>query len=260
MRTKLPLLAFAALVLALPAHEAGAAIKWTFTCSTNCNPDTYAYGNTRSTTTSGVTVTASAWANTVGSGNTALENAYLGLYSGGLGVTNRDRSNGDTGEGIDPEHAMDNEIRYDSIVFSFSQVIDLAQVQLGWYSTDSDITILRYAGSGNPITSPTGINDGTTTYPGLISEGWELIGHYSDLTTSVVDVNAANKTSSYWMIMAYNPSVGSDQGWTKGNDYVKLLSLWGDKPPSNGTPEPGSMALFATIVAAVALMRRRTRG
>ena len=93
------MLAVAGLMAVAPAM---AASTWTFS---NRN-DASGNGNTETYTSGGVSVTASAWANTVGSSNTLLETAHLGSYGGGLGVTNRDKNSGDSGEGSDPEHGL----------------------------------------------------------------------------------------------------------------------------------------------------------
>jgi hypothetical protein len=219
-----------------------------------------------------VTVTGKAYANTGntnGGTNNALQTAYLGSYSGGWGGTNRDGQNGagDTSEGtpsntVAPEHGVDNNDRYDIVLFSLGEAMNLTQVQLGYFPDDSDITVLAYTGGG----SPADLANGTTTYAALTSTlAWTLVGHYSnvkDLPSDTVNLNTSSETanpnlvSSHWLVGAYNPLVGSDPGWTKGNDYVKILALWAEKP-SNGTPEPNGMALFAATLAALVWARGR---
>jgi hypothetical protein len=102
----------------------------------------------------------SAWSNTKNSTTAAdayIEKAYLASYSGGLGVTNRDgvSGGGDTYEGTIaqtsvPGHTLDNAARYDSMLFDFGagKSFQLKSVTVGWWQTDSDLTILAYTGTG----------------------------------------------------------------------------------------------------------------
>ncbi|MBK8120481.1 MAG: PEP-CTERM sorting domain-containing protein [Sulfuritalea sp.] len=82
-------------------------------------------------------------------------------------------------------------------------------------------------------------------------------------------INTANVYSSYWLIGAYNPLAGTDNGFTAtGIDYVKLASVTGvvcvggtgpncGTPPSQ-VPEPGSLALVGfALMGMVGLRKRR---
>jgi hypothetical protein len=240
--------------------SAFAAISWNFT---SC-PDA-----TCTQTTSTITAKAYAWSTTAndsgGGSNNAMETAYLRSYgSSGLGVTNRDQQVGtcsgdeDCGEadGTAPEHAVDNNDRRDSILFTFSEAIKLTQVAIGWpasntSSNDSDITVLRYAGTGTPTLAG-------QTVAEMVAAGWKLAGHYSDVAdetgpNNTADVNAPAYESKYWLIGAYN-SLFSPTGWTTGNDYVKFLVLAGTQ--TTQVPEPSTLLLFG-IAAMAGLWRRR---
>lgn len=165
----------------------------------------------------------------------------------------------DLNENISPEHAVDNNQRYDMALLSFSSVVKLTQMRLGWYSNDSDVTVMAYTGAGAP--SLVG-----KTYGQLAAalSGWTVVGNYSNIGTLTANINAGGVFSSYWLIGAYNPLVsGSNTGsmLSDGFDYVKLASVsgcvqgsTGCNPPSK-VPEPGSLALMG--IGLLGLMRMR---
>ena len=175
MRTKIIL---GILLLMLLPQAVFAAVKYTWGVSGACTGgDANGFGNNcpLAAPTTSTTAKAYAYSTTYGSGADTgqLENAYLGSYSGGLGVINRDgvtatsgcTSSVDCGEGtpasqLIPEHAMDNNGRYDSILFSFTDKVSLTALQIGYPAEgtttcngvpcDSDITVLAYTGSDTP--------------------------------------------------------------------------------------------------------------
>lgn len=281
--------------LALPAV---AATSWTFTsggCTSNCTGS--------GPGAAGVKVTAGAYSDTNGvdgSSSRTIETAYLGSYSGGLGVTNRDNSCAnqpdqascnqsssyrtqylDYQEGNDPEHSMDNNERYDSILFSFSEAIKLETISVGWSSNDADMSVLAYKPTGAQSATPTLTGK---TYGDLLNSGWTLVGNYCDVQDSAPSgsagsavVNPLSLVSSYWLVMAYNDvfksggcvdaSPGSIAGdgcshSTSSYDNMKISVLTGSTRPDDGSPptnapEPGSMLLFGAGLAGLALARRR---
>ena len=276
MRTKQQLLllalGFAVSVFSAPAS---AVIQWTLNTNLTCSGGTSSPYNSCNKTTGGVNISATAWSNTVNGTNTALERAYLGVYSGsggGLGVTNRDGAvattncgtDKDCGEGTPtnttpPEHALDNNGRIDSILFSFSEKIELTALSIGYPGSnstgiDSDLTILAYTGAGVP--NLTGdIFQGAS---GLTTQGWTLVGQYSnvaDAPNNTVTVNPAELYSQYWLVAGYTPSFGGPSNWTVGDDYAKLLTVSGSRTT---VPEPNTLLLFG--VGAIAGIWTRRRG
>lgn len=268
--------------LLLVGTQAQAEITWTFDSNPNSGFTTV-NSTTVAQTSGGVTATVQGWSNTnngtpdpltgptnasrgtndlATSGSYLLETAYLTVYDGGIGVRNRDASSsssfGDLSETGNTEHSMDNNQRYDSVLFSFNNAIDLNSVTIGWKGADSDISLLAYTGTGSCVGNASCTSNlSGKKYTDLINFGWTFIGHYTNLANNVAKaVNAGNVASSYWLIGALNPLVGATN-ITKGDDYVKLLALAGDKytpPCTPGTPgcggggtsvpEPGTLLLM----------------
>lgn len=200
-----------------------------------------------------------------------LETGYVNVYGGGLGVTNRgdsvrstDPGEGGIGSSNPPEHATDNNGRYDSILLSFSQPVALTGAMIGYRDTDSDITLLAYTG---PTVASIDSTLSNKQYSQLTGQGWSLVGHYADVpvgstylvngATTVDNTTAGSITSQFWLIGAYNPLVGSSPGWSVGNDYVKLLSVYGLE--RRRTPEPNTLALLGIVAGSAVWMRRRSK-
>lgn len=194
----------------------------------------------------------------------AFANATLTSYSGGLGV----QANGTISDSGSPQHSTDNSGYTDAIVLGFTgYTFDLDSVKIGWKYTDADISVFRYTGA-EAAPTPVGTN---IVVSALKADGWELVGNYADLsTTTAKNVNSTSKTSSWWLISAYNTAYGAapagDQatsGLQGGNDYFKVLSIAGTAtkvtPPPQGVPEPGSIALLGLGLVGMVAARRRKR-
>ncbi|MFT3847302.1 MAG: PEP-CTERM sorting domain-containing protein [Propionivibrio sp.] len=218
---------------------------------------------------SGVTVTA--LSNTGGTNNSAnaanngalqtiqtatWTNTWGGIYNADACTSG---SYCDTNENASPEHSIDNNQRYDMALLTFSDLVKITDLKLGWVSTDSDVTVMAYNGSG----APTLVGK---KYSDLVSLGWVSIGNYSDLGTTTKAINSGGVFSSYWLIGAYNPLANPGGGSVTGNsyDYVKLASVTGCisgtigcNPLENDAPEPGSMALFGLGLLGLVFQRKR---
>jgi hypothetical protein len=223
------------------------------------------------TPTAGVSV--SAYANTGNVGSNATQNAAnngaiqtiqaasLTSYSGGVGVTNADKCTSgttcDRNEGTDPEHAIDNQQRYDMVLLRFDAPVKLTALKLGWTNNDSDMTVLAYTGTG-PL-KLVGLK-----YAELTSQGWTGIGHYANVGhTAPGAINAQGLVSSHWLIGAYNPlalnplanPAGPTNFSATSYDFVKLAAVMGFTPIK--APEPSSAALTGLAVLGLIAVRRR---
>ncbi len=248
------------IMLVAPAY---ANFSWAFDSNPaagNCQAAAVGNTCTQSSTSGGKTigVTASGWASSSNSTSSAFEQASLNLYDG-LSVSSQGEAAGE------PEHATDNDGKYESILYQFDASVSLETITIGWHK-DSDLSLLRYTGT-NP-TSLVGLS-----YDTLTTNGWDLVGNYTygggysnnaDLTANVsgstshfsgpldksgnaktIDTN--NLNSSYWLITALNGSFWDHSGYL-GNDYFKLKSFTGSytaptNPPSS-VPEPSAIILI----------------
>lgn len=254
----------------------------TYSAGTNQNVTISAWSDTKNATINGQTVT-----------NAYIEKAYLGSYSGGLGVTNQDGASGagdndktstknfNEGEGTIanssvPGHTMDNLNRYDSMLFDFGtgKSVALNSVTVGWWYSDSDITVLAYTGTGTPTF--VSANQG---YASLLSSGWSVVkasagttgtANYSNAAGNLLQqntdaskyvplvVNDLNISARYWLVGALNTLVQTLPGSPSvngGNDYVKIAAI----TASYDTPEPSSIVLASGALAGAVLMRRRRK-
>jgi hypothetical protein len=208
----------------------------------------------------GLTVTAYAGAN---NSSANFQDANVQDYgTTGFGVQNRNEGT----SGTAPNHAADNEGSTDMLVFSFANSFALTDVMIGWPSSgyDTDISVLAYTGSGNPVADITG-----SKVNNLLTSGWSLVGNYNNLDDGVYkSVNAGQISSSYWIISAFSGFGAS--GGDSSLDYFKLQKIAGnfscansnDPSCSSGSgsvPEPVSIALVAVALAGVASTRRRKR-
>lgn len=204
-------------------------------------------------------------------GNTNLGTVSSPVYYGG--ITNADKCTAgsycDLSEGVSPEHAIDNEQRYDMALLSFgSSVVKLNSVSLSWIRSDSDLTVLAFTGTNfDATTMLKGL-----TYDKLTANGWAIVANTAGNSgTYNQSFNTSGAVaSSYWLIGAYNPLVASASGTnTGGFDYIKLSKVSGDVcaagstagtagcGSSNKAPEPGSLALMG--VGLLGLLRCRKR-
>ncbi len=211
----------------------------------------------------GPNVVVTAWSNTVAAGAPGLDDDKLAAQTvklwNGLGVSSSGESTSS------PQHSTDNSGPVEMVLFSFAADIALAGVSIGWSQTDSDMTVLAYTGGGAPSLAG-------KTYSQLtaVGGGWSLISHLSNVSnvssnsasiagSAAFNTGASPIFSSYWLVGAYNPIVGSSPGWTRGDDFVKISGLTGSTKPTGGgqVPEPATLLLMGAGLLGMTYVRRR---
>lgn len=240
-----------------------------------------------------------AYSNTGGTDNTAnaAENAKLqtiqnatwyGQSDGWGGIRNADACTGtstacanyDWSEVDAPEHAIDNNQRYDMVLVSFDSKVNLQSLTMSYRNNDSDFTVMAYTGSAVDTAGVKASLVGST-YSALT--GWTVVGNYNgadlgsgvtNTTSTTYSISSTVKTlSSWWLIGAYNPLVGGptqagvDHGSAANYDHFKLASVYGCKSTETGcggggssVPEPGSMALLAVGLLGLVRVRKARLG
>jgi serine-aspartate repeat-containing protein C/D/E len=163
-------------------------------------------GNSRTFTDAltGVSVTARAFSQTKGADT--WQKAWLGAYSGGLGVTDSSES------GSGNTHTIDNVGRNNYVVLQFSQEVTVDKAFLGYVSGDSDLEVW-IGDAAAPITV---MNNNVLT--GLASSGFYEQNLTTSGSTRWADLNGSQVSGNTLIIAA-------DTRDTTPDDYFKLQML-----------------------------------
>ena len=210
-------------------------------------------------------------------GNSPIVQMPISIADGVASLTWSDTYEGTIAQTSVPGHTLDNSLRYDSMLFDFGagKSFQLKSVTVGWWQTDSDLTILAYTGTGTPTFTSSSASQG---YSSLLGSGWSVVksstgttgtAHYANAANGGVaqssnaagykplPVNDLNISARYWLVGALNTLVqalpsGASVG--AGNDYVKIAGVGGD---FKGVPEPGGFMLLGVALAGLVVHRRR---
>jgi hypothetical protein len=178
-------------------------------------------GNIRPYTVGGVSVNVSGFSRDKATGEWAT--AFLGAYSGGLGVT--DSSEGD---GSSNRHTVDNDGRDNYVLFEFSENVIIDSVFLGYIVGDSDLT--AWIGTiPDTFASHTILNDTV-----LASLGFSEVNVSTATGTRTANLNAGNVAGNVLVIAAKTG---------ESDDKFKIEKLTVNKV------QPGTYENKATVTA-----------
>ncbi len=200
-------------------------------------------GNIRSFTIGGLQVQASAWSLQ----NGTLEQAYLGLYSTGLGVTNNDE-----GDGSSLNHTADNVGQSDFILLMFNQAVNISSARLTPYDVSStpndNDALVAYANYAHPFTgAPTPVALNSALWTALAGTDYNVSGNM--VSPNWTSLNSTGYFGNFWVIGAAWPNLDTN------DDGFKLTAI--NVTPA--VPEPGTWAMMLIGFGGVGVALRRRR-
>ena len=120
----------------------------------------------------------------------AWTTAYLGSYSPGLGVTNKNEN------GADPTHKVDNVDSVDYVMFEFSSPVVVDQAFLDSVTSDSDITVW-IGNKTDPFNNHQNLSDSFLSGLGFTEENLT-----TSTTARTADINAGGVAGNVIVIAA----------------------------------------------------------
>lgn len=160
-------------------------------------------------------------------------------------------------------HWTDNVGRYEFILLSFDQDVELSGISISSYMTDSDISIAAF--DSNPFEGGTAMKRWSQVSGYALSSssfsniGASPLNQYYALDSGINQTKATAGTgASYWLIGAYNQYFGG--GLTAGNDNLKFSGLTTKTTNTSAqVSAPASLSLFAFALLAFAGRRKKLR-
>ena len=201
------------------------------------------YGNIRTFTSEGLTLTVTSFGLTGNSGTT-FQAAATGQWSGGLGVIDQMESSSTSSS----THTVDNYGYYDFVLFQFDQPVDPLSLSLTQFNGDSDVSYW----TGNLTGSMIG-----QTLAGLPGLGFGSM--YTNTASGSRTFSLTSPTVNALLVAA---KIGNN------NDYFKIEDICVDyintppppPPPPGETPEPSTYATMGgALLGLGALVARRRK-
>jgi hypothetical protein len=181
-----------------------------------------------------------------------FQNAGVGLYDGGLGVTY-------TGESTSsPQHAIDNNGKYDFLLFEFeSDDFTNFKFEIGWKNgTNGDTDIDVYVGNGpaNLNLAASSLCSGgasSCNFNDLDDMGFTLAAQIDNVPLNTLQTVGGSLTGRYLLIAGRLSSTDRD-------DYFKVSVISGTEN-TRQVPEPSTLAIMAVAAAGAGFVGRRRR-
>jgi PEP-CTERM motif len=236
------LAALSAAAIASPAYAAQFVFPLTGSSSTNgTHANSQTYSITQGTETINLRVTG--WSLTTAG---QIFDSYLGLYSNGAGVTSGDENGGSL------THTIDNQNRYDFVLFQFDRPVELVSGKFTVYNVggvyDSDVTVASGM-TGSPWNSQPGLDgQNFSSLSSLLNNGFSTVNGGSSSGTKML--NPGGNVGNIWLI-----------GAAFNNPDSKIDSFKLSKVVVNtAVPEPATWMMMIVGFGFVgAMLRRRSR-
>lgn len=158
-------------------------------------------------------------------------------------------------------HWVDNNGRYDFILLSFSDEVELAGISVAYANNDSDISIAAFNSNpfagGSPMERWSEVSSYALASSSFSNVGASPVNHYYSLNTgSNQSKSTTGVGAKYWLIGAYNQYFSG--GLSAGDDHLKFSGATTKTTDRTSTvPAPASLSLFA--LGLLALRRRLKR-
>jgi len=201
------------------------------------------FGNMRTFTTGGITVTVTAFSLTANS-DTTFQTSNLGLWTGyGLGACNQNEGS----NCASPTHQVSNENGTDFVLFQFSAPVTFTGVNIQPYGTyDRDATY--FVGNTASNLNLTGDTLASLTALGFGSE-------VNDPSTVSSQQRTVTITGSTGNSLLFGASMVNDGSI----DYFKIADLDVNTINTSSVPEPATFGLIGAALLGLAAMGKRIR-